>query len=76
MAILPSPQQRQNVNNNNNDDLINDSPDNAATSSIQLDEGDFIVVATDGLWDNLSEKQLLAEIANIKVSLFVLIDLR
>ena len=75
MAILPSPQQRQNVNNNN-DDLINDSPDNAATSSIQLDEGDFIVVATDGLWDNLSEKQLLAEIANIKVSEFVLIDLR
>jgi protein phosphatase PTC7 len=70
MAILPLPQQRLNVNNNynNNDDLINDSPDNAATSSIQLDEGDFIVVATDGLWDNLSEKQLLAEIANIKVS--------
>ena len=48
--------------------MINDSPDNASTSSIQLDEGDFIVVATDGLWDNLTEKELLVEIANIKVS--------
>ena len=51
----------------NNSDLINDSPDNASTCSIQLDEGDFIVVATDGLWDNLTEKQLLIEISNIKV---------
>jgi protein phosphatase PTC7 len=55
------------------EDLINDSPDNASTSSIQLDEGDFIVLATDGLWDNLTEKQLLNEIANIKG--FVLDDL-
>ena len=79
MGILPPPNPTRNpinvnvnnINNNNNnsdDDLINDSPDNASTSSIQLNEGDFIVVATDGLWDNLSEKQLLVEIANIKVS--------
>lgn len=59
--------------NENNEDLINDSPDNASTSSIQLDEGDFIVVATDGLWDNLTEKQLLVEISNIKS--FLLDDL-
>lgn len=82
MAILPNfdqpyiqqQQQAIPVNQNvNNEDLINDSPDNASTSSIQLDEGDFIVLATDGLWDNLTEKQLLSEIANIKS--FVLDDL-
>ena len=76
MGILPPPNPTRNLinenannNNNLNDDehLINDSPENASTSSIQLNEGDFVVVATDGLWDNLSEKQLLVEIANIKV---------
>lgn len=68
----PQPQPQPNLLDNNNhhldEELINDSPDNASTSSIQLDEGDFIVVATDGLWDNLTEKELLVEIANIKVS--------
>lgn len=73
IAILPS----LNLNNNiqmtnrqeNNESLFNDSPESAATSSIQLNEGDFILVATDGLWDNLTESQLLIEISKIKVNL-------
>jgi protein phosphatase PTC7 len=49
--------------------LISDRPDMASTSSIELFEGDFIVVATDGLWDNLSDVDLLREISKIKVRL-------
>ncbi len=50
--------------------LINDSPDLASISSFDLREGDFILVATDGLWDNMNEKALLHEISKIKVSFF------
>jgi protein phosphatase PTC7 len=55
-----------NNTNNNNSNLINDSPNSASVNSIELNEGDLIVLATDGLWDNLSESQLLLEISNIK----------
>jgi serine/threonine protein phosphatase PrpC len=48
--------------------LINDSPDSAISSSLELREGDFIVIGTDGLWDNLNESHLLIEIAKIKVN--------
>jgi len=53
--------------------LFNDSPDLASVSSFNLCEGDFIVVATDGLWDNLNENTLLVEISKIKS--FLLEDL-
>lgn len=62
------------VNNNNNSQessLINDSPEAATSSTVELKEGDFIVVGTDGLWDNLTESHLLIEIAQIKVSKIV-----
>lgn len=65
IAILPL----TNLNSNNNGgggNLINDSPNLASVNSIELNEGDLIVLATDGLWDNLSEAQLLVELANIK----------
>lgn len=45
---------------------FNDSPERASISSFELAEGDFIVMATDGLWDNLSESALLLKISNIK----------
>lgn len=50
------------------ENLINDSPDSAISSSLELREGDFIVIGTDGLWDNLNESHLLIEIAKIKVN--------
>jgi protein phosphatase PTC7 len=46
---------------------FNDSPKSASISSFELAEGDFIVMATDGLWDNLSENALLVKISDIKV---------
>ena len=46
---------------------FNDNPKSASVSSFELAEGDFIVMATDGLWDNLSENALLVKISNIKV---------
>lgn len=61
---------RQGVDDNSDDEtLISDSPEAAITSSLELKEGDFIVMGTDGLWDNLNESHLLVEISNIKVIL-------
>lgn len=45
---------------------FNDSPQSASSSTFELLEGDFVVLGTDGLWDNLSEGLLLLKIANIK----------
>lgn len=47
--------------------LFNDSPELAEVSSFELCEGDFIVIATDGLWDNLNESTILKEISKLKV---------
>ncbi|CAF1036725.1 unnamed protein product [Brachionus calyciflorus] len=58
LALLP--------NMLNEENLFNDKPQSASVNAFQLLEGDFIVMATDGLWDNLSESHLLLKIANIK----------
>lgn len=47
---------------------FSDSPESAALSSFELVEGDFVVLGTDGLWDNLSEGLLLLKISNIQVN--------
>lgn len=60
MAILP------NMSSGEPSNLFNDSPELAEVSSFELCEGDFIVIATDGLWDNLNESELLNEIFNLK----------
>ncbi len=46
------------------------SPDLASVTSFNVEENDFIVIATDGLWDNLPDATILAEIKKITVSLF------
>lgn len=46
---------------------FSDSPESAASSTFELVEGDFIVLGTDGLWDNLSEGLLLLKISKIQV---------
>lgn len=71
IAILPNLSNEhtdapQEVPHRDDDSLFNDSPESAIASSIELDEGDFILVATDGLWDNLTESHLLFEISKIK----------
>ncbi len=46
-----------------------DSPEVADASSVLLEEGDIIVLATDGLWDNLDDEMIWEEIeANFQVN--------
>ncbi len=59
MAILPNMSEPTNH--------FNDSPETAEVSSFKLAEGDFIVIATDGLWDNLDDLALVMEISKLKV---------
>jgi len=39
---------------------LNDSPDRADLGDAQLQHGDVVVFATDGVWDNLSSQDILA----------------
>lgn len=39
---------------------LNDSPDRADESDHQLQHGDIVVFATDGVWDNLSSQDILS----------------
>ena len=41
-----------------------DKPSDAMLSTFFLEDDDVIVVGTDGLWDNVSEKEILAVIEN------------
>ncbi|CAF3588845.1 unnamed protein product [Adineta steineri] len=50
--------------------LIADSPDIASVTSCHVEENDIIVIATDGLWDNLPDVTILEEVKKITVSLF------
>ena len=45
------------------------SPDLASVSSFHVEENDFIVIATDGLWDNLPDATILEELKQIKVNM-------
>lgn len=44
------------------------SLDSAEQTSFAVEEGDVVVLATDGLFDNLSTAQILEEIAKLKVN--------
>jgi serine/threonine protein phosphatase PrpC len=44
------------------------SPDHASVTSFNVEENDFIVIATDGLWDNLPDSTIVEEIKKINVS--------
>lgn len=66
-ATSSTTNQREQEERSDDETLICDSPDAASSSSLELKEGDFIVMGTDGLWDNLNESHLLVEISNIKV---------
>jgi serine/threonine protein phosphatase PrpC len=48
------------------------SPDQASITSFNVEENDFIVIATDGLWDNLPDLTVLEEIKKITVRLLIL----
>jgi len=51
-----------------------DRPDAAFINSFQLIEGDLICLATDGLWDNLSDSLLLSLLnKKIQVKIYLLL---
>ncbi|CAF3451317.1 unnamed protein product [Rotaria socialis] len=46
--------------------LIADSPDAASVTSFNVEENDFILIATDGVWDNLPDSTVIEEVKKIK----------
>lgn len=55
---IPPPDQEGNV--------IQDNLDSAEETSFAVEEGDVVVLGTDGLFDNLSTKQITEEISKLK----------
>lgn len=46
--------------------VLSDSPDSAETTSFSVQEGDIIVLGTDGLFDNMKDETLIKHIARLK----------
>jgi len=52
------------------------SPDLAETTSFTVQEGDIIVLGTDGLFDNMKDEMIIKHIARLKVSfVFLLLNI-
>ncbi|XP_028396562.1 protein phosphatase PTC7 homolog [Dendronephthya gigantea] len=47
-------------------DVIQDTLDSAEETSFAVEEDDVVVLGTDGLFDNLTEKQILDEVSKLK----------
>jgi hypothetical protein len=56
--------------------VCNISPDLASVTSFDVEENDLIVIATDGVWDNLPDSTILEETKQIIVSRANSIDVR
>lgn len=48
--------------------FIGDSPEKAELNSLNIESGDVIVLATDGLWDNVPEHIIVEQLSNVNVS--------
>eukprot|EP00106_Octopus_bimaculoides_P010447 XP_014777889.1 PREDICTED: protein phosphatase PTC7 homolog [Octopus bimaculoides] len=57
LAVAPPPQRGQ---------IISDSPSMAENSSFGVQEGDIILLGTDGLFDNMNEDMLLDYVSKLK----------
>uniref|UniRef100_A0A6M2DKC7 Protein phosphatase n=1 Tax=Xenopsylla cheopis TaxID=163159 RepID=A0A6M2DKC7_XENCH len=55
---LPPPGHRHNV--------VSDRPESADTSTFQVEDGDVILVATDGVFDNVPDNVLLQELSKVQ----------
>jgi serine/threonine protein phosphatase PrpC len=44
------------------------SPDLASITSFNVEENDYILIATDGVWDNLPDSTILEVVKKITVS--------
>src|SRR5689334_869736 len=54
-------------NSSQTQQFLSDSPENAECKSFDVQEGDLILLATDGLFDNLSDEAIEKEIQNLTV---------
>lgn len=52
--------------------LVSSSPEAADSSSFDVQLGDIILTATDGLFDNMPDYMILQELKKLKVSLLLL----
>ena len=43
------------------------SPDSAETTSFTVQEGDIIILGTDGLFDNMKDEMIVKHISRLKV---------
>ncbi|XP_072164491.1 protein phosphatase PTC7 homolog [Diadema setosum] len=50
--------------------ILSDSPHSASSSLFNVREGDIILMATDGLFDNMSETMILGELSKLKDQTF------
>ncbi|XP_071945915.1 protein phosphatase PTC7 homolog [Antedon mediterranea] len=46
--------------------VLTDSPESASNKSLSVQEGDLILIATDGLFDNMSESMILKELSKLQ----------
>ncbi|VDM40875.1 unnamed protein product [Toxocara canis] len=46
--------------------FLGDPPEKAELNSMDLQSGDVVVLATDGLWDNVSENLIVEQLSNIQ----------
>ncbi|XP_015910093.1 protein phosphatase PTC7 homolog [Parasteatoda tepidariorum] len=51
---------------NINEHVLSDSPETADTSSLPVEEGDLILLATDGLFDNLPESVIVQQLSKLR----------
>uniref|UniRef100_A0A0R3RQ43 Protein phosphatase n=1 Tax=Elaeophora elaphi TaxID=1147741 RepID=A0A0R3RQ43_9BILA len=49
-----------------NGSFLGDSPEKAESASLDLMSGDIIVLATDGLWDNVTEDEIVKQLSGLK----------
>lgn len=52
-------------------DVLSDQPDSAATSYFPVEDGDVILVATDGVFDNLPHNLLVKELCKVNLNCFI-----
>ena len=48
--------------------FIGDSPEKAELNSLDIESGDIIVLATDGLWDNVPEHIIVEQLSNVEAA--------
>ena len=66
MHYFNTPFQLSNVPHTQEGQAISDMPENGLTNAVPVEEGDLIVIATDGLFDNLHEDMIVEHISKLK----------